>query len=505
MNKKADTHRDTQLNQEDIQAKHWSWEDLDSLAHNAVVQVFAQVSSFDWEQPYRIESQYESRGTGFFINDEGYFVTNAHVVMDARSVWIHIPNLGKVSLAAKVIGICPEVDIALLRLQEEALAFVRKNQGNIVFFELGDSHAIKPTTRVLGLGYPLGQNHIKSMTGVISGREFFEGRPLLQTTAPLNPGNSGGPLVGIDGKVLGILVSGVLAAQGVGYAIPINEFILIFDELIKGGLVYRPRLGIMLGYANDEKAAFFNNPEPAGLYIVNVLHGSLCDIAGIHEGDMLYALNGDSINAYGESNLEWSFGRATIFDIIVGLKTGQKVSMVIYRQGNRIEFSFLYEVQKPLAIRSFFPGYEPVDYEVMGGLVLMPLTDNHMEAFGELAIDILQYRWPKNRVEGAVVITYVLPGSCAYQTYSLVQGDIIQYVNNRRIHDLESFRNALALSLDTGLISIKTEAKALVVFSLKTLVSDEDRLSKDFMYPISQTVIRLQRELLSLELKKTSI
>lgn len=480
----------------------WSWSQLDTLVQNAVVQVFAQVAAFDWVQPYRIESQYESRGTGFFINDQGYFVTNAHVVMDARSIWIHIPVLGRVPLPVKVIGICPEIDVALLCLQEESLAFVRKNKGPILFFECADSHDIKPTTRVLALGYPLGQNHIKSMTGVISGREFFEGRSFLQTTAPLNPGNSGGPLVGTDGKVLGIMVSGVLTAQGVGYAIPINDFILIFDKLMKGGLVYLPRLGISLSSANDEKAAFFNNPEPAGVYIVDVLPGSLCDIAGVHEGDMWYELNGYSIDAYGESTMSSHFGRATIHDIVASLKIDQEISMVIYRQGVRIEFSFLYSVQAPLPIRTFYPGYEPIDYEIMGGLVLMPLSDNHMETFGESAIDMLAYRWPKKRVEGAVVITYVLPGSYAYQMYSFNQGDIIRYVNNKRVHNLESFRSALSLSVATGLISIKTETGVFVVFSLERLLIDENRLSKDFMYPISQTVVRLQRELLSKELNK---
>jgi len=493
----CDDNANTQPTNESNGSSNWPWSQLDTLAQNAVVQVFAQVAAFDWMQPYRIESQYESRGTGFFINDEGYFVTNAHVVMNARSIWIHIPALGRVPLPVKVIGICPEIDIALLCLQSESLAFVQKNKGPILFFECADSQAIKPITKVLALGYPLGQNHIKSTTGVISGREFFEGRPFLQTTAPLNPGNSGGPLVGTDGKVLGIMVSGVLAAQGVGYAIPINAFILIFDELMKGGLVYLPRLGFSLGYANDEKAAFFNNPEPAGLYIMTVLPGSLSDIAGIHEGDMLYELNGYSIDAYGESTMPSHFGRATIHDIIACLKTGQKICMAIYRLGVRIEFSFLYSVQAPLPIRTFYPGYEPIDYEIMGGLVLMPLSDNHMEAFGESAIDILAYRWPKKRVEGAVVITYVLPGSYAYQLYSLGQGDIIRYVNNKRVYDLESFRQALFLSINTGLISIKTDTDTLVVFSLEKLLSDEDRLSKDFMYPISQTVVRLQRALLS--------
>lgn len=478
------------------------WADVDALAYGGVVQVFAQVSPFDWIQPYRIDSPFESRGTGFFVSDDGYFVTNAHVVNDARRIWVHIPALGKIPLPATVVGICPEIDVALARLHTDVLSFVKEKLGTISYFVCGDSDKIKPTEQVLVLGYPLGQNHVKSTTGVVSGREFLSDRPLLQMTAPVNPGNSGGPLVGVDGTVLGITVSGVLEAQAVGYAIPINEFKNVYEELMAGGLVRRPKLGLTLGFANDEKAAFLKNPEPAGLYVCNVIPGSLSDKAGVHEGDMLYELNGNTIDAYGESNGMSPFGRKGVADLIINLHIGQKVSMVLYRDGNRIDVSFTYDPHEPLPIRRRYAGYEPIDYEVLGGLVLMGLTDDHMELFADSVPTLLWYSLPKNRAEGAVIITYVFPGSYAHHMYSLLSGDIITYVNNIRVRDLDSFRKALHASIDTGLVAIKTEHDAFVVLSLEQLVRDEERLSLDFMYPISQTIVQLQQAIADRGAKK---
>lgn len=473
------------------------WPSIDMLARTAVVQVFAQVSPFNWIQPYRIESPYESRGSGFFVTKEGHFVTSAHVVSEARRVWVNIPALGKVPLPAAVIGMCPETDVALARLQDEALSLVIQQLNAVSYFECGDSDDVTLTEAILALGYPLGQNHIKSTTGVISGREFLNGRPFIQVTAPVNPGNSGGPLVGKDGKVLGITVAGVIEAQSIGYAIPINEFTIIYDELMKGGLVRKPNLGIILGCANDEKASYLKNPQPAGLYIAGVIEGSLCDSAGVHEGDMLYELNGYTIDAYGETNMAWGFGRSILYDLFVKMKIGQEISMVLYRRGNRIDLRFAYVMREPLPIRRYYPGYEPIDYEIIGGLVLMSLSDDHIDIFFDARPDLMVYAMPQKRAKGVVIITYVFPGSYAHHVSSFIAGDIIQYVNNQCITDLASLRRAILDDCKTSFIAIKTERGALVVFSLELVLRDEARLSADFVYPISHTITQLQHMALS--------
>src|ERR1700722_1786666 len=149
------------------QATHWG--QIESLAQHAVVQISAQIGGFNWLEPYKIGKQYEGRGSGFFINADGYCVTNLHVIEDAKTVWVYLPALGREPLYADIVSICPEQDIALLKLTDASLKAVRAQLNGIPHLVLGDSDALQRTQGVLALGYPLGQYRLKSTTGVISG------------------------------------------------------------------------------------------------------------------------------------------------------------------------------------------------------------------------------------------------------------------------------------------------------------------------------------------------
>ena len=183
MNQKAEVY---------LVQENFVWSVIQAAAQNAIVQVFAQIGQFDWCEPYRIEAQYESFGSGFLIDDNGYVVTNAHVVESAKYIWIQVPILGRKKLDVEVVSICPDRDIALLKISDSGVADLRALLGSIPFLVLGDSDAVQSADGVLVLGYPLGQYHVKSTTGIVSGQEFVLSSTLLQVTAPINPGNSGG-------------------------------------------------------------------------------------------------------------------------------------------------------------------------------------------------------------------------------------------------------------------------------------------------------------------------
>ena len=467
------------------------WASMQSLAQNAVVQVFAQVGRFNWLEPYKIEDQYENRGTGFFIDDEGYFITNAHVVSEAKRLWIHVPALGKHPLNVEIVGFCPDRDLALLRLQPDAFEIMQKTLGGIAYFSLGDSDHIKRTESILALGYPLGQYRLKSATGVISGVESIVGRLLIQITAPVNPGNSGGPLLNVQGEVIGVAIASVMMAQNVGYAIPINELRIILDDLYQKKLVRKILLGVRFTYSGDQKAQFFSNPIPAGLYISAVLKGSLFEKAGVLVGDMLYEFNGFRLDAYGEVGVAWSLDKMPLHHLVGRIKEGQKVSVVIYRNGKKHDIEFIFAMTPPTAIRVMYPGYELIDHETIAGLAIMPLVDNHIPLLSEIAPDLLHYRWPEYKVDPVLIITHILPGSYAHQLGILVPGDIIVEVNGLSVNSLENFRQALQKSVTTGMLTVRTNHNAFVVFSIKRLLIDEKILSQDFVYPISKMVQQL--------------
>lgn len=464
------------------------WEKLQEVARNAVVQVFAQVAEFNWCEPYKIRREYERRGTGFFINEKGYFITNAHIVNEAKTIWIQVPAFGRKPLFADVVGFCPERDLALLRLKEKDRVLIRSKLITIPWLQLGDSDTVERTDTILVLGYPLGQYSLKSTTGVLSGRESMRGRVFLQITAPINPGNSGGPLLDKSGNVIGVAIASVFFAQNIGYAIPINELKLILDDLYNVPFVRRAYLGARFNYSSDEQATFLGNPLPAGFYINKVFKNSLLEKAGVQEGDMIYECNGYRIDAYGETEVPWLRDKVSVFDLVSRLKSGDDVYLVTYRHGKRHDVRFIFTLTDPYPIRWIYPDYESVDYELIAGMVIMQLESNHLPFLLRLMPYLVKYEKMENKTEPMLVIAHIMPGSYAHQVRSLMPGYTIAEINGKQVKTLDQLREALAQSAQTGFVTLKTSDDIFIVFSLEKIIEQEPQLAKDFVYQVSPTV-----------------
>ena len=426
------------------------WTRIEAGVQDAVVQVCANSVTFDWEQPYIQGEQSESRGSGFFIDADGHIITTAHSVVDARLVWIRMPGLGAKPLFADIVGICPERDVALLKIRPEAMEFVLKLRPSIPYLMLGNSDAIAHTDRILALGYPLGQNNLKSSTGVISGRESGIGRTFFQITAPINPGSSGGPIFDTHGLVIGMTIAMVVAAQNVGYAVPVNDIAMVLADLYNNKLVRTGVLGARFNTCDDSQAQFFNNPIPAGLYINTIIKDSLFDKAGVQEGDMLYAFNGFKIDGSGHTAVPWTTDRVSIHDLVSRLTNGQKVEMIIFTKGERKDIQFTFEAQPPFPIRWLYPNHETVDYEILGGMIFMQLSDNHINQFWQVLPQLSEYLKMENKLNPVLIISHVIPGSAAFQNGSIQVGHLIKEINGKPIKELSELRSVLKLSLGPG-------------------------------------------------------
>ena len=154
-----------------IITKENPWESLQPQIKDTVVQVFSQIANFNWVEPYKTPNQGQATGTGFFINERGDIATNAHVVDEAKAVTIQIPSFGKRIFDVEIVGVSPDRDMAILRLHDNEVEDIKKVLGKIPYLELGNSDEIKRASEVMTLGYPLGQQSLKSTTGVVSGRE----------------------------------------------------------------------------------------------------------------------------------------------------------------------------------------------------------------------------------------------------------------------------------------------------------------------------------------------
>ncbi len=464
------------------------WRPVQEQVRDTVVQIFSQIAEFDWLQPYRTPMQGAARGSGFLINDSGDIITNAHVVDQAVAVWIQIPSLGKQLIDASIISVCPERDLALLRVDQEQLVAVKKLLGRIPFLPLGDSDTVYRADEVLALGYPLGQESLKSTTGVVSGREA----QMIQTSAPINPGNSGGPLLNTDGEVIGINSAGILEAQNIGYAIPVNNLKVVLHDLYKEPLLRKPFIGVLSQNVTPCTSGYLGNPGDGGCYVLDVVKNSPLEKAGVKAGDMIYEINGNRLDIYGEMTVPWSEDKISILDFISRLSIGQEVSLVIYRAGERKEMTVTYDQSAILPVRRIFPGYETIDYEVFAGMVIMQLSLNHVKIMAEQVAGLAKYQEPKNQEDPALIITHIFPSSQLNRARTVTPGVIIKEVNGEQVQTLEQLRAAWKKSLTTGYLTLKivdTVTRAsdnvLVVLPFEKVLQEELLLARHYHYPLS--------------------
>lgn len=468
------------------------WASLQKNIQNTVVQLFVQKTAFNWLEPYKVPECGATFGSGFFINEEGEIITNAHVVNQAMIIHVQIPSFGKHQFEADLVGIMPEKDFALLKIRPEGLALIRSALGKVPFLPLGDSDFVRRGDEVMALGYPLGQQSLKSTTGVISGRESG----MIQMSAPINPGNSGGPSINNKGEVIGINTSMIREAQNIGYIIQINDLKVFLNELRAEKLVRKPYLGILQSMATEELVKALGNPLPGGVYIVEVLADS--PLKGkLESGDMVYEMNGLKVDLYGEMTVPWSEDKISTAEYVARLTPGQKVSFIVYRNGVLKTFECNFERKKLAPIRQMFPSYEPIDYELFGGLVIMPLSLNHIPLLLNYASPLAKYVEDKNQTEPVLVVTHVMPHSPAQRCRLLLIGSTLKSVNGKKVTTLAELRDALAKSGD--IIQVQTSENAMIAISKKDILDNEVRLARAYAYELSPAV----KELMMKELAKS--
>ncbi len=467
------------------------WRPVQDKAQDTVVQIFSHVAAVNLLQPYAAPNIGSVSGSGFFISDQGDIITNAHVVDQANGIWIQIPTLGKRIIDVEVVGVSPDRDLALLRVSPEGLDLIRQELGSVPFLPLGDSDLVRRADDVLALGYPLGQQSIKSTTGVISGRE----QNLIQMSAPINPGSSGGPLLNARGEVIGINQSGVVEAQNVGYIIPVNDLKIILPDLHKVKLLRKPFLGVLFNNATESLTEYLGNPQPGGCYVVEVVKGSPLEKIGVRGGDMIYEINGHRIDIFGEIKLPQinSDDKLSIIDYVSRLAIGEKLNLLIYRYGERKEFNLAFNFSDQPAVHEHFFGYEELDYEIFGGMIVMPLTLNHIPLLASRVPGIVKYGETKYQEDPVLIITHIYPNSQLYRSRSIPVGSTINEVNGMKVHTLEDFRQAIQQHANSKFLTFRVSDNVtrkseniLVVLPMEKIIEEEPKLARDFRYPVTK-------------------
>jgi len=357
----------------------------------------------------------QSLGSGFVWSSDGIIVTNNHVIEGASRITVMFSD--GTQLPAKLIGVDPDSDLAVLRVDAKKLSPA----------PVGTSSDLMIGETVVAVGNPFGLSGSVT-TGVVSalGRSVpskEEGRTFtdfIQTDASINPGNSGGPLLNIEGKVIGINVAIYAQAQGIGFAIPVDRAKKVIQDLLRYGQVHSAWIGAVTATLTPEEAKRIGTKASHGAIVARVFAGSPAQAAGLRAGDVITAVAGKPVDS-----------RESFSTLTATLAGGQPIDLSIMREGSTSHVSV-----------------RPTDPPTNLGLrVLSEIAGLQVENSG-----------------GNVVISDVNPGSRG-ATVGLQSGDVIVGVNGAEVRSTTDLNNELTKAVERSSIVLSV-ARGRYIYNL---------------------------------------
>ncbi len=361
------------------------------------------------QRPSQPKPRQVAQGSGFIISSDGHILTNNHLVSEADKVIVQLANESQ--MEAKIIGSDPDSEVAVIKI----------NANNLTFLELADSDTTKVGEWVLAIGNPFGLSHtvtagIVSATGR-SGLGLTALENFIQTDAAINFGNSGGPLLNLDGKVVGIntAIVGASGNIGIGFAVPSNMAKGVYEQLIESGTVTRGFLGVIIDDLKPEVAVSLGlKKDTKGVLIPEVTEDSAADKAGIKPYDVIVEFEGQPVERANE-----------LLSRVAVLKPGTKVTIVILRDGRRKTLTAKLG-ERPSADQ--LAGSRSETAERLG-LTVQNLTDDLARRLGYEGLN-------------GVLVKSVEPGSLAAYA-GITQGTLIMEVNRKPVSNTEEFDEAI--------------------------------------------------------------
>ena len=352
------------------------------------------------------EMKRRSLGSGFVIDEEGYIVTNNHVVKDAETITVVFHD--ETEAEAKVVGTDPKTDLALIKVD------VNRKLPKVV---LGDSDALRVGDWVLAIGNPFGLKYTLT-AGIVSakGREIGAGPydDFIQTDASINPGNSGGPLINMKGQVVGINSAIIAGGTGIGFAIPINIARDLVPQLKEKGRVSRGWLGVVIQQITPDLAKSFGLDKAKGALGSEITKGGPAEGSGLERGDVIIEFNGRPVEQFGD-----------LPRMVAVAPPGTTVSLKVLRKGKertvKVKLGELPDDEATVATRE--TGEEL-------GLQLQEITPELARAH-ELASDT------------GLIVTDLDPAGVAADA-GIRRGDIILEINQSPVRTIAEFQKKVA-------------------------------------------------------------
>jgi len=363
-----------------------------------------------------------SLGSGVIVSEDGYIITNYHVIENAEEIRITLYD--RTGLEGRVVGIDPKTDIAVIKIERDGLQAIR----------WGDSDALEVGEFILAIGNPFGLTNTVTM-GIISavGRAnvgIADYEDFIQTDAAINPGNSGGPLVNVKGEVVGIntaIFSRSGGYQGIGFAVPSNMARNVFTQLVTKGKVVRGWIGVSIQDLNTELARNFGLRNTNGALVSDVIRNSPAERGGIMRGDVIVAIDNRKIDSV-----------AALRNVVAQSPIGSEVAVKVVRDRKIRDLTVtIAELPREYTEPSPEIFREEIRKEVLGGLTVIELSRDIARQLGLGA------------GEKGVVIFSIAPGSPADEA-GLKKGDVIQEMGGQPVETLRDFNQAIASAGDSS-------------------------------------------------------
>lgn len=369
------------------------------------------------QSPEQFQSQ--AAGSGFLISEDGYILTNNHVIDNADKITVRLE--GDQELEGKVIGTDPQSDVALIKVSDGR---------QFPYLPLGDSDQLEVGEWVIAIGSPFGLDRTVTV-GVVSakGRNHMginEYENFIQTDAAINPGNSGGPLLNIHGEVIGIntaIFSRSGGYMGIGFAIPINMAKTVKSQLLAHGKVTRSWIGVAIQDMNSELARSFKMTQKSGALVTGVSKDSPAAKAEIKQGDVIILYDGKSVADV-----------ADLRNLVAMTPPGTKVDFTLVRNEKQQKLTIQVEEQPVDMMTQMGTPQQPQIFQKMG----MSLQDLNAELARQFGYALGQ----------GVLIAGVAPGSPAALA-RIQAGSLIEEVNRQPVHNLKELQQAVQQASST--------------------------------------------------------
>ncbi|MBV6341372.1 DegQ family serine endoprotease [Candidatus Magnetobacterium casense] len=395
---------------------------------------------FGDENQFHSPKKHESKslGSGVIVLDDGYILTNSHVVKDVDEIKVILYD--KTEYKGKVIGTDSKSDLAVIKIEAKDLPTIK----------IGDSSKLKPGEIIIAIGNPFGLNQTVTM-GIVSavGRSdvgIADYEDFIQIDAAINPGNSGGALVSINGELVGIntaIFSTSGGYQGIGFAIPTNMAKSVMDSLMKKGKVVRGWLGVNIQPLTPELSKSFGLTEKTGVLIADVVDGGPADKAGIKRGDVIVMFNGKE-----------STSTRQLRNMVSAIDPGTTVDVKVIRETKEVLLGVKVGELPDDKTAAMLPSAQESETK-MRGISVQNLAQSLRERFNIPA-----------KVNG-VIVTGVDEDSVAASI--LRPGDIIGEVNRKRVSNVSDYETAIStIKKDDDVLLLVYRSGAFIYVTLSS-------------------------------------